>query len=366
MNEKLPESTPDEEELRGAELEALRSRDLLGFDISYAPIEERILARTLNKIEAEELRRAALASVDHVEPPNRRWRHLPAKGLVAASIIVLFVVAVTTWNGTPALAVPPGLQYTTEPADVASAPDAQEALAELEQVALTAGIPGDGTVQYVSSSGWRVAVDDDQRSTTVFPSAREFWVASDGSGVALERQGVPLLPDGTLDPSPSYTTVDEAKDVFPPGSIDDAPSTLSRDPALLKEQLFAMRSPECREELRQASCLLDVIVGLATSHVISGELNATFWQMLSETPNVHTLGQTHDRLGRSVVALAGLPIQTEFETVVLVILVDSATGRFVGEERVTLESSLLDIDEPAVTSFTTLIDAKMVQEVGDS
>lgn len=359
---KLPDS-PDPCDIRDAELSALRLRLALGLDISDAPLEERVLARVLNRI--EQLEEAEEEQDSGRVVGRARWRDRAPGVLIAACLVLLLIVGVITWPSMPAMAVPPGLVYDIEPENVRVAPSAEEFLQDLANTAEGAPASGSGTTQYLVTSGWSTATVGDENATAIRPFKREFWIAEDGSALAIESQGDALLPDGTLDPSPAVPSIDGASDVFPPGALDEILYGFSREPDLLREQLLEGREPECRQEEGMAWCLMEAIANHAVTYVVPADLNGTFWRMLAETPHVYLLGETSDRMGRPAVAIASLPVETSFETTVLVLLADPSTGRILGRERISLESELIDIDRPSVTSFTTITESRWVDESDD-
>lgn len=110
-----------------------------------------------------------------------------------------------------------------------------------------------------------------------------------------------------------------------------------------------------------AACILEEIAWLYTTYLIPPEQASRIWELLAIESGVRTLGQTTDRLGRDVLAIAAPPQESGFGITTLVLLIDPTTGRMVGTETVTLATDYLDIDGPTVTAFT---DAHLVAEVG--
>lgn len=356
---------PDSDESPDTELPGVRLRLALGLDVSDVALEERVLARTIDQIERMHEAADENRAVDRVASRDLRRDRVPHRFLAAACLVLILVIAAATWSPTPAMAVPPGLVYETLPENVISAPNAKDALYSLAEVAKGAPTQGSGPTQYVAMVGWSYAVDGDAMVATIRPFDRRFWIADDGSARAVERQGNALSADGTLDPSPVPPSIEEATDELSPGTFGTL-SALPLDPDELRQQILEEREAECHREERVSACLMEAITNYATTYVLAADLNSAFWLMLAEAPHVYLLGETTDRMGRSAIAIASLPVETSFETTVHVLLLDPETGRVMGDERVTVESTLVDIDGPSVTSFTTITDARMVAEVGDS
>ena len=362
----MVEREPGNGDVRRAELELLRLKIELGVDVTDAPVVERALVRTLNRIELGEVSQEGRAEAHAlgVASHGPRWR-VPVFSVVAASLVVALAVGIFVWSAPPALASPPLLAYATDPSDVVNAPLAAEVLRDLADVARSASPVGRDRVQFVATTGWKLAVDGDKNRAAVIPYVRESWIADDGSGRAIEHSSAALLADGTVDPSPAVAGVEDWTDSFPVGSIVDQPSELSRDPDTLRRQLLLGSPAECGDERRVAACLVHEIQSISMVFVIPDDLNEAFWQMLADTPGVHYLGEVSDRIGRPVAAIASEPVETSFESVIDVILIEMATGRVVGEERISLESSLLDIAGPTVTGFTTITESRYVSEIGE-
>lgn len=352
-------TTPDDR-YRAADLEVARIRSLAGHDLSDLPVAERVLARTLNRIEAGE-------PDPYAGRDPRGGRARPRVLLAAAAALIAIVVSIPLWwTSTPAIAAPPSLVYSlASPADAATAPSAAEVLRALADSAQRTPIPGGGTVQYIASQNWTTPLDADARRATILPVFQEWWLQADGSFVLEQRTGAELRPDGTIDPNPPLRAPEFSRDSSPAGSMPDTVTLLPRDPSTLRAELLTDMPPECTTHADiTAACLLEQTAWLSTTYLIPGDLAATLWEVLATEPAIHTLGRTRDRAGRDVVALAAPPRNSDYGTTVLVLLADLTTGRMVGTETMTLATDYLEIEGPTVTAFTTITDARLVTTPG--
>lgn len=352
-----------------AELEVVRIRDLLGQELSDVPVDTRIVARTLNRIDADE------RSLDDVVPGHATpedvagstaaSRHHGRWLLFAAAAAAIALIVTVTRIGPAAMASPPSLRYTlAAPEQTASAPAAEDVLLELAQVAGITPVPGQGAVQYLASYNWTSPIDGDAERATIRPISQRWWIGADGSMVAEQHLGAELTPDGALDPDPPLQAPDYSRDVSPAGSMPDVPGELPADAAELAEALLAEMSDECRSGPEAVSaCLLEQVAWLYTTFLIPPDLASDIWQMLAAQSGVRTLGAAIDRLGRDVEAIAAPPRESGLGMGVLILLIDPETGRMVGTETVTLDTDYLEIDGPTVTGFTTLTDARLVTDI---
>lgn len=347
-------------------LEHARTRDLLGLHNTHLPVEERVLARVLNRIDAGDAAEVSDVEASRSAPSGRPFRGARSWFALAASVAAVGVVTATVvLPASPAIASPPQLRYSVAaPEDVETAPPAQAVLTDLAATAARVDIPGTGTVQYIALRAWNTSSNDDVGRATIRPIEQEAWMAADDSGVVIQRAGPELLPNGELDPDPVTTADDVVRDAFVPGDFPDVTASLPRDPDELREALVATMPESClvAREL-EAACLVAEVGVYSTGYLIPSDLAAATWQMLAADPHVHTLGTAIDRAGREVTAVAAPPRTIGFGTSIDVLLIDPATGRLVGTEDVTLETTYLDIDGPTVTSFTTLLDARWVETV---
>lgn len=352
--------TPREESdaFEQAELEIARVRDLAGDSLADLSVEERILARTLNRIDANE------ASVPLRGRPRQAW-------LAAAAVAAVLVIAasISLWPSGSASASPPSLRYaTTAPADVSSAPVASGVAEELAAAAATYQVAGAGAVRLVESFGWNTPVDDEAGRATITPFVQSWWLGPDGAATLEQTSSRPLLPDGQVDPEPARDTQPAARDEIPAGDIPDVPAALSAAPEGERLELLLEGMPEAcsQSQERHASCVLEQMGWLLSTYLPDGDLLSSLWHEIAAETQVRTLGLATDRLGRDVVALAA-PATTEGgESRVLVLLVDPATGALAGTETIALASEVLDISGPTVVGFTAVSKALRVEELGQT
>lgn len=367
-------STADDRELaveRDAELEAARIRDLLGLDMSRVEPEVRVLARVLNRIDGD-----GDADADADAPdagpakPAPRARRDRARWLLAVAAVLVLGIAVTVslLPSGSAIASPPSLHYTLEdPEHADRAPEAAGVLHELSTAAAASTPVGSGDVQYVESRGWNTPADLDDPHATIRPFEQQWWLSLTGAATLTQRQGTELRPDGTIDPAPVTTGIVDSTDETPPGTVPDTPAKLSRDPAVLVDQLLVGMPPTCEDSpAERAWCLLDQVNALTTTYLLPPDLMAAVWEMLAGEPGVRTLGSAVDRKGRAVETVTTPPHDSGYDTTVRILLVDPTSGQVVGSETVALETDLMEIDGPTVTGFVTITDARWVAEIGDT
>ncbi len=293
----------------------------------------------------------------------RRTRRRSVLLAVAAALLVLVVVAVTR----ALLVVPPSaaqdtprmLTYAAPLTDVDSAPPAASVLQEAADVAAAAAVSSSaGDVQYVSSYGWLLSVDSTE--ATINPTTTDQWLMPDGSLRIDQHRGVALNIDGSIkvsdEPDPSGST-----DTAPPGTLDpDLPATLPRDPtALSGAMISAFSLTGC--ETTQTQCLITAIEDLHTTYVVPPDLASAVWQALALEPEVTSLGDTTDRFGTPVMAVATPALDPDTEEV---LLISRQTGQLTGTETITMRSDDLKIQAPTVTAFTSIRTGIWVQQAG--
>lgn len=360
---------------REAELAIARVRDTLGWSNDHLEASERILARVLNHVEDDDTPRehAETASAD-TSPPvvqslraarRRRW---PILAAAAAAVALLAVGLQGLGPQAPALASPPHLTFSlAEPQDATTAPSARQVLTELAQAARSTPAPGTGEVMFTRSYGWYEWGNMDTRESVIAPIAFASWVAPNGSGLTEQHTGPFLRADGTIDPDPGRERQEISGDTFGPGegAFATYPDTLPLDPDALRDTLLEpWATPLHSDTSSRAALLIDEVNSLSMLYVLDGDTAASLWDMLAGEEAVVTLGETRDRIGRSVVAIASPPIDNGAGPSVRVLLADPVTGRLVGNEIVALSSPSLDGTEPTVTGFTTIIDSRLVETVG--
>lgn len=346
----------NDREFQAAELEIARVRDLAGHPLTDLPIEERILARTLNRIDANE------ASVPMRSRPRGAW-------LAAAAVAAVLVIAVSIglWPTGSAMASPPSLRYAaTAPADVANASPGAEVVLSLADAAAAYETPGAGTLRLVQSFGWNTPVDDEAGRATITPFMQSWWLGQDGSALLEQTSSRPLLANGRVDPEPARTTKDAARDEIPAGDIPDLPATLLAAPEGERIPLLLEGMPEACDlsQERHAACVLEQMAWFMSTYLPDGDLLASLWREVAIEVEVRSLGATTDRLGREVVALAAPAVTEGAESRVLVVLLDPSTGTLAGTETIALTSEVHGITEPTVVGFTAIADTAKVSELG--
>ncbi|HMR49666.1 MAG TPA: CU044_5270 family protein [Arachnia sp.] len=339
------------------DLEIARILDLLRVPDPTAPVETRVLARALNKISSGHV----------VDLPPRRSSRVPAL-LVAACVLAILVVVVQLAVPSPAVATPAQLHYANgEPNPASTLPSARDTLSDLAIRAEGLGVRGDGTVQYTESQGWSRFSDLDEQDSTLIPFAQRMWIAQDGSGRIEQRRSLPLHPDGTIDEDTAILPEADSLDVLPEGSLEDYGAVLSRDPSALRSQLIEPGLEGCAESpALMAHCLLASTEAVMNVSVLPGDSQAAFWRMLAAEPDVRSLGETTDRLGRPAIAITHPAVETGTDLTMLILLIDVHDGHYLGSEYITLRTDTPGLDTPAVTSFTTILRSRLVATIGDT
>lgn len=334
------------------ELEVARIRDLLGRTDKSDPLERRVIAHTLNNSRDE-----------YGAPGDKNAASLPHKsrrrrlGVAAAAACLAVTIGVLALYPHSAVATPEELEYSLSSAtDAATAPSAQSTLVQLAEIAATASTSAESAedVHFIQSFGWKL-VDDVTNAAVVEPFERSWWLSPDGSWFLEYRKAPPLNASGQIPIDSSFSNELLSSEEIPSGTLADLTTSLSRDPATLREELMTGMNPECTSSaLNESACLLIKVSGLADVFVIPADLLSVIWRMLSTDPNVRTLGQAIDRLGRTVEGIATAPVTIDGDIIVTVLLVESATGNIVGSETTTVSSRHLDISSPTVTEFTAI------------
>lgn len=158
MNDPINQSSYSSADL-DADLEIHQTRQLLGLPNPEADFTERLLARTLNRIEAGE------TSTPHRPGPSRVRRSRLTYWAVAAGIVVLAVAGVSLWPPAPAMAAPPTLTYPRDVTQPALAPAASDVFAQLAQASAKHSDDVQGSVQYIATTGWVTMTDAMEAST---------------------------------------------------------------------------------------------------------------------------------------------------------------------------------------------------------
>lgn len=272
-----------------------------------------------------------------------RFRRL-AVLLAAAAAIAIGFVAIRPFSGpeTAAAQIPPLLIFNaTRAGDMPKAGrPASDILADLARRSRTQPGSPPGPFQHVVVDAWwstsEDAADEDVHSELI-PVRREAYFYPDTTMRTVERYGEPLRKDGTLADQQTWDQQSVASDdSFE--SPDPGPTyanDLPTDPAALLESLTRTHDATLCSNA-PGGCLVEDVINLYHSYIISPSLSDALWEVLSQEPSIFYVGTTHDRLGRDPVAL--MTRATDGVSQVLV-LADPDTGAYLGDEQVLAKES---------------------------
>ncbi len=304
---------------------------------------------------------------DHVARRRRRRRGALIASSVAAAA-VLAVGVLQPWAPQRVEASTPAvLDYELAGVDViADAPgtDPTLVLASLAEAAARRPAPAASTgTQHVVTDNWYAEIEASTGggSTALIPQITETWLGEDGSLRLVERRDNPLpasgrgLPrDGAWADQPA--TADETQ---PAGSVDpDLVENLSTDADTLRDELLALGGcPDAAPSTARSLCLYDQVLALHQTYVVPADLQAAIWQVLVGEEGFRSLGKVEDRAGRAGTGIS--LIARERPEYRLVLIADPATGSLLGSEQILIRSVPgLDVEAPAVTSFTAILSAE--------
>jgi hypothetical protein len=311
--------------------------------------------------------------------PRMRRVLWPTAGLVAASAIAAAALVVGDFGSAgdeaaTASAVPPVLAV-----ELSTGVPAGAELRELASLAAAGEVQQYAAAEpTVSTESWNMVVSQFQVPPSIpdgFPegAAAEVLATDGGSGVSTYvvpvLRDLRFLPDGSVhvretQGSPRFTTAEpEAADLaiagtvlvdetYPPGTrMSSHPAELDTRPEALREQLLAA-SPQATDH---AAALFRALYEVLSNQPVDAPVRAAALTMLANEPGVVALGETTDRRGRDVVAFATDSDDTGGETR-YVLLVDPATGRFLGYEEVLLgDGRRIGVESPAIISYTAFL-----------
>jgi hypothetical protein len=188
--------------------------------------------------------------------------------------------------------------------------------------------PGAGPYSYVHTRGWYLATDQltDGRvlDSRVEETAREFWVAPDGSGRIEEtRDGRPSPMSG----------------VYEPGGLWPGPLATVRAEAPAHAALRQSRSP-----------LIEQIGTVWRTQTVPPALQADLLRALAAEPGVR-LEEATDRAGRLGIAVSSLDRTSSGGRGRHVLVLDPETGMVLATEDITL-GSVGPGRPPGVSSYT--------------
>lgn len=354
--------TSREEEALARELELLRAEaKSLGFSDEAAEPDWEHPDHFIARMKGAE----AQPSVE--VPTIRRSRTRMLVGVAAAAAAALVAVVVLRPASSPVVAdTPPVLDYEFASAvRIAFAPgqDPSESLKLLARASETDGAAsGFGPVQHHVTDNW-FSDQDEQGTSVITPRITESWLQADGSLTTVSSVGEQLRSDGRGVPTAAPTYSDEPiTEELPAGSIDaNFPSTLSRDPEVLRKQLLAHGG--CSQDPEPSSarsfCLYNEVRALFQTWVIEPDLAAAIWRSLLGEEGFSSLGSVEDRAGRNGLGISFIGDQRPQYRFILI--GSTETGQLLGTEELVIKRDPdLDIDPPAVVSFTTITVADRV------
>jgi hypothetical protein len=215
--------------------------------------------------------------------------------------------------------------------------------------------PANAKYGYVKFNEWylNVAVAQGRTSTAVIPSVVEQWTPTSSSDSVrrLERRGEPVLTGYGDQETAAVVTSDTplSDEVLPAGSLVSPPvEALPLDAGGLRRALLGTKPVPA--DIPEAYQLIQSVIDLHSERIVSPQLSAALWRMLSDQPQLSYLGSTTDRAGRAGVAIAfeakvGLPKRW-------VLIVDPKTGRLnSSEEILTTDPGKLNVTVPAVIGY---------------
>jgi hypothetical protein len=359
--------TPTDDDAQQRELDSLRAEaEALGFrdegpDPAFEDADDFIARMKKN-------------DVTHLHGRSRAITRTPARILagivVAAAAAIIAVVALRPTSSPVVADTPPVLDYEFAAAvRIAFAPgeNPEESLDILaEAAAATATSPDLGSIQHHVTDNW-FSDQDEQGSSVITPRVTETWLEPNGSLTTVDSIGTQLRSDGRGIPtSPPEYSGKPNTDRLPAGSVDaDFPSTLSTNPDTLREQL--LEHGGCAEETAPSSarsfCLYNEIRALFTTYVIEPDLAAAMWASLRGEEGFTSLGSVEDRAGRNGLGISFIGDQRPQYRFVLI--GSTETGQLLGTEELVIKSDPdLEVDPPAVISFTTITTANRVNSLG--
>lgn len=305
------------------------------------------------------------------EPAKDRYSHLGRSRrlimlVASAAVVAIGLVAIRPFSGTEMAAAhtPPLLTFNaTRPGDMPQAGrPASDILADLARRSRTQTASPPGPVQHVVVDAWWSSSEDAGDAgvhSELIPVRRDTYFYPDTTMRAVERYGEPLREDGTLAKQETWeqrpVASNESFESPDPGPTyaDDLPM----DPATLRGSLTSTHdSVLCSQA--PGGCLVEDVINLYHSYVISPSLSGALWEVLSQEPSIYYVGTTHDRLGREAVAFTTRA--TDGVSQVLV-LADPDTGAYLGDEQVLVKkSAAYSFSPPAVTSFSSVVKAERI------
>jgi len=273
------------------------------------------------------------------------------------------------------------LAFDADLTDLPSIPSAEDALAAARRIAEAAGQPGQGDVQFMSKIESIVETwpgEDGFVLDRIGAQLVESWLEPNGAMRIDNIQGplVDFAQSDQLDfagpftggartdlfPAPTHIGLGHDEGLRTPWIIADLP----RDPAELRNALLSRSRATCQSELGADRCIYYAVTELFREYVIPNDLAAAMWAVLADTPIMHSLGETTDRLGRPALGFAvdAYPNDDRAGNFFL-LLISPETGQLIGWEEIAVNHQADDSSEPTVVGFTVWVEARFVENVGD-
>ena len=294
--------------------------------------------------------------------PTRRLLFAGAAGFVVLALLALLAVVLPGATRDATAATPP-LVMPMNTTEVPAGPLLEQAAAAADTQS-PLPLAGDGAVRHLKTAGWYLhsTIDGGSTFSEIVPSVTETWIRPDGSVVQAISRGRPYpadAPGGVADERARDALPDPDADVTlqqsPAGMFDGAAlESLPTDPSALRDELIN------RPDLPDVVELYTAVRDRALFQPLPPQLRAAFWRALAQEPDIVGYGPVTDRAGRDALAVgftssySGLPSR-------YLLLLDPRTGALLGtEELLTTDPGALDVEVPAVISYTVWLEADTV------
>lgn len=316
--------------------------------------------------ERSELALARIVAGSTHEPPsaNRESRWALKGAVVAAAAVAIVAISFSispstrsrVYAATPHVLDIHGSEQGYVPEQGRSA---RQLLIQLSEVARTQGRPDERPVQYIVTASWNSSMQtriDDLEPAPLIAVERESFFESDGWLRTIEKDGRSIDTNGFLEAAAD-------------SEILSTHSTLNKHPGpqyadKLAEQTVTVDQlsnipggDECHDT--SAVCLMHSVASMNQTYVVPPALDAALLRLLSSNPDITYLGRADDRLGRPAEVFSARSADGASQHL---LLIDPATGNYVGDETLTRTSAA---PEASVASFTTLVTAKRLSEAPD-
>lgn len=294
---------------------------------------------------------------------RRRWMRATALIASAAAVAVALIVPWSLSGPKAAVAHPALLTFdSTSPGELpASTEPAADVLRELARRSRAGGTTSVGPVQHIVIDAWWSTHGDagEGARSELVPVQNLVYIFPDGRMRSIERRGDPLREDGMLEDRTDWNdrpiTSDETYENRDPGPA--YAENLPTDPEALRKLLVSAHDAR-RCAPAPGGCLMDDIISLHYSYVVSPALTGALWGVIAQEPSVYLAGSTRDRLGREAIAVMTRAPDGASQQL---LLADPETGAYLGEEKVLVkELDGVDFTPPAVTSFSAIVESRRI------